>query len=415
MLSNPLRKSYPRSCFDALAFALCCFPFLFASLCVAQNHDVLCREGSGSFQAEFHTGVTVQVMAVRAGELANRTCEATLSWDKHSLVVAARAPQIDLDTFAVDLGLGVPVATFQVKKSPNDCCMEYQVYSLEKPPRLLRTLTGGDSFSAADTDLDGRLEIWTSDAASVDGFENLSLAELDSGPTIVLRFAHGDLLDVSSEFQSYFDLKIAELRSRLDSADLHDFKSSDGKLSPGSSFSAERLHRLRHTKAKILEIIWSYLYSGREQHAWELLSEMWPPADLARIHAAILYARAHGISAQVNGVSKGPPESRKKRAQIFDAIAKSATGKLEVTPPEPIMLRRPPLAGPADKDLSQSELLLELVIDAAGKVRAVEPAGKAQSASANLTYIATGWKFIPAFRAGQAVASRMRLAVSLRQ
>jgi hypothetical protein len=313
------------------------------------------------------------------------------------------------------LGLGVPVATFQVKKSPNDCCMEYQVYSLEKPPRLLRTLTGGDSFSAADTDLDGRLEIWTNDAASVDGFENLSLAELDSGPTIVLRFAHGDLLDVSSEFQSYFDLEIAELRNQLDSADLHDFKRSDGKLSADSSYSAQRLRRLRNTKAKILRIIWSYLYSGREQRAGELLSEMWPPADLARIHAAILNARAHGIRAQVNGVSKAPPESRKKRAQIFNAVAKSATGKLEVTPPEPIMLRRPPLAGPADKDLSQSELLLDLVIDAAGKVRAVEPAGKAQSASANLTYIATGWKFIPAFRAGQAVASRMRLAVSLRQ
>ena len=182
MLSDSLRKWHVRFCFDALPLALCCFPFLFASLCPAQNHEVLCREGSGSFQAGFPTGVNVQVTAARTGELATRTCAATLSWEKHSLPVTASAPQVDLDSFGVDLGLGVPVATFQVKKSANDCCMEYQIYSLEKPPRLLRTLTGGDFFSAADTDLDGRVEIWTHDAASADSFENLSLGELDSGP-----------------------------------------------------------------------------------------------------------------------------------------------------------------------------------------------------------------------------------------
>ncbi|PYX96156.1 MAG: hypothetical protein DMG71_06860 [Acidobacteria bacterium] len=413
MLSDSLRKWQVRFCFDALPLALCCFPFLFASLCPAQNHEVLCREGSGSFQAGFPTGVNVQVTAARTGELATRTCAATLSWEKHSLPVTASAPQVDLDSFGVDLGLGVPVATFQVKKSANDCCMEYQIYSLEKPPRLLRTLTGGDFFSAADTDLDGRVEIWTHDAASADSFENLSLGELDSGPTIVLRFAHGELLDVSSEFRSYFDHDIVELRRELNSDDLLNFKSSDGKLS--SSLSAERLHEMRGAKAKILEIIWAYLYSGREQQAWELLGEMWPPADLARIHAAILSMRAHGITAQVNGVSKAAPGTRKKRAQIFDAVTKSQSGKLEVIPPEPIMLRRPPLEATADKDLPQSELLLELVIDAAGKVRKVEPAGKAKSVDPNLIYTATGWKFIPAFKAGQAVASRMRLAVSPRQ
>ena len=77
---------------------------------------------------------------------------------------------------------------------------------------------------------------------------------------------------MSSEFQPDFDREIAELRKELDSDDLRDFKSSDGKLSP--SLSAERLHELRGVKAKILEMIWAYLYSGREQKAWELLAEM---------------------------------------------------------------------------------------------------------------------------------------------
>jgi len=293
--------------------------------------------------------------------------------------------------------------------------MQYQVYSLEKPPRLLRTVTGGDFFSAADTDLDGRVEIWTNDAAAVEGFENLGPAELDAAPTIVLRFVHGELLDASSEFQPHFDREIAGLRKELDSDGLRDFKSSDGKLSPNASFSAERLHHLRGVKAKILEIVCGYLYSGREQQAWSALTEMWPAADVARIHAAILNARARGVSTQVNGVSNARPGNRQKRVQIFDAIRESASEKLEVTPPAPIMLRRPPLVGTPNKDLPQSELLLELVIDSAGKVRSAKPAGKAKSVDAVLIHAVNGWKFIPAFKAGRAIASRMRLAVSLRQ
>jgi hypothetical protein len=386
-----------------------------SSLCRAQGHDVVCSDGSGSFEAEFHGGVIVQVRAARNGKLATRACEATLGWNKQSVIVATGASRLDLDAFGVDLGLGVPVAAFQVKKSDSECCMEYQIYSLERPPRLLRTITGGDFFRAADTDLDGRVEIWTDDAGAVGGFENLAVTELRVAPTIVLRFAHGELLDVSSEFHPYFDHEIAGLRKELDSEDLRDFKGSDGKLSPDARFSAERLHRLRGAKAKILEIVWCYLYSGREHEAWRSLAEMWPTVDVDRIRAAILRARARGISAQVNGVSAGGSGTRTKRATIFDATSGSAGSKPEVIPPEPILLWRPTLSGSPEQGLPQAELLLELVIDSAGKVRSAEPTGKTKSGDADLIHAATGWKFIPALKGGRAVASRMRLAVSLRQ
>ena len=398
----------------ALVLVLCCFSWVTSVLCSAQDHDVLCSDGSGSFQAEFHTGVSVQVKATRTEELATRTCEAALRWDKQSLIVAANVSQLDVDAFGVDLGLGAPAAGFQVKKSSASCCMEYEIYSLEKPPRLLRTLTGGDFFSAADSDLDGRVEIWTDDAAAVDGFENLSLAELGSPPVVVLRFLRGHLLDVSSEFQTYFDREIEELRKELDSDLLRDFKASDGKLSPTTPISAERIHRLRVVKARVLEIVWAYLYSGREQRAWSSLTDMWPEADADRIHAAILNARGRGISAQVDGVSKAPQRNR-KRAQVFDAIGESSSGKLEVVPPEPILLRGPALAGTSSKDLQQSEVLLQLLIDSAGKVRSAEPAGKPKIVDPLLIHAATTWKFIPAFKTGRPVASRMRLAVSLTQ
>lgn len=144
--------------------------------CRAQSREALCSHGSANFEAEFRTGVKLRLGAARktAGGLATRVCEATLSWDKQETIVTATASQLDVDAFGTDLGLGVAVVAFQVKQSDTECCMAYQIYSLQKPPGLLRAVTGGSFFSASDTDLDGRVEIWTDDAAAVDGFENLA-------------------------------------------------------------------------------------------------------------------------------------------------------------------------------------------------------------------------------------------------
>ena len=309
-------------------------------------------------------------------------------------------------------GLGIPVTTFQVKKSASQCCNEYQVYSLAKPPRLLRVIDGGDFFSAADVDLDGRVEIWTHDAAALENFEHLSVAEFDSAPTIILRFEHGQLLEVSSEFRDYFDREISAIRKELDPDDLRDFRTSDGSLSD-PRLSLEHLHRLRNVKAKILEMVWNYLYSGREEEAWGALSRMWPSSDISRIQTSITSARARGIRSQTAASSSGPRKQGRK-VHIFDAITRSRTGMLEVTPPRPIMLHRPAPAATQNKDLLASETLLLLVIDSAGKVRSVEPASKVQL-DQGLINAAYSWKFIPAFKNGHAVASRIRLESSLRQ
>jgi len=409
---------------SAVALALSLLSCLTATVCHAQSHDVICRDGAGDFDTEFHTGVKVHVGAARNGELATRVCEATLSWTNQNLVITAAAAQVDVDALGVDLGLAVPVVAFQVKKSTPECCMVYEIYSLRTPPVLLRTITGGEFFSAADTDLDGRVEIWTDDAASVEGFENLLLSDLDFAPPMVLRFVRGRLLDVSSEFQPYFDQKIAEERAKLSSQDLGDFKSSDGRLAATATFPADRLFHLQRLKVKVLEIVWSYLYSGREQEAWRSLAEMWPASDVDRIRAAILNARARGIRGQVDGVSKAIPNGRESHAKIFDATTivvempgvtpKDVTPKLEITPPKPILMQRPPPLTAYELGLAQSESNLKLVIDSAGKVRSAEMLGNGQ-VDEGLMGSTSKWKFIPAFSADQPVASRIFLGVSLKR
>jgi hypothetical protein len=409
----------------AVALGLFLLSCMTARVCHAQSRDVVCRDGAGDFAAEFPTGVRAHVGATRNLELAARACDATLSWGDQNLVVTTATSQLDIDAFGVDLGVGAPVAAFQVKKSRADCCMEYRIYSLREPPALVRSIKGGQFFSAADTDLDGRVEIWTNDAASVEGFENLRLSELDFAPPIVLRFTRGRLLDASAEFQSYFDQKIADERAKLNPQDLGDFKNSDGKLASAAAVPADQFSHLRRAKVKVLEIVWSYLYSGRENEAWSSLAEMWPAEDSDRIRAAILNVRARGIRAQVDGVSTPVPAGRDVHARIFDGTTSVAATpgltpngvkpKPEITPPKAILMERPPPATASERELAQSESALELVIDSAGKVRSAEVLGSAQSIDEGLIKSTSNWKFIPAYSEGEPVASRILLGVSLKR
>ena len=386
-----------------------------AGVCRAQNRDVLCNHGTGNFYAEFRSGVSVRVDAARNGELAARLCRAVLSWQNQELVIADRVLQVDVDALGANIGLGTPVIAFQVKKSEG-CCVDYEIYSLQKPPKVLRTITGADFFSAADTDLDGEVEIWTDDAAAVDGFDGLAVGQMDFAPTVVLRFTGGKLLDVSTEFQSYFDDKIAKLRADLSPQDLRDFKTSDARLPAPVPFTVEGLHRrdhLQNVKIKALEIVWSYLYSGRDEAAWNALAEFWPAEDAGRARAAILSARSRGIRSQVDGVSTELAASRKSHVSIYDGIHETEKGKRGVILPQPILLRRPPPLGPAQQGLAVGEVLLYLVIDSAGKVRSAEQADDAKWFDVGLQGATANWKFIPAFQGEQAVACRVAFAVTM--
>jgi hypothetical protein len=426
--SQPLDRALSarfRFRFGPAALAVFFLSFLTPNVCYAQSHDVVCREGVGDFEAEFLTGVKVRVGPERFGDLESRVCSAAVSWGDQNLVIADSASQADVDAFGVDLGVGQLVTALQVKKSKAECCMEYRIYSLRAPPVLLRTITGGEFFSAADTDLDGRIEIWTDDAATVEGFENLRLRDLDFAPPMVLRFVHGRLLDSSSEFQPFYDQKIADERAKLNLQDLGDFKSSDGKLASPAALPAGWLFRLRNVKIKVLEIAWSYLYSGREEEAWRSLAEMWPAADLNRIRAEILSARARGIRSQVDGLSTPVSSGSKNHTKIFDGtVVVSATPgvtpngvkpKEEITPPKAILMERPPPVTAVEIELAQSESTLKLVIDSAGKVRSVEVLGTVQSVDAGLVKSTANWKFIPAFSNGEPVASQIFLGVSLKR
>lgn len=354
---------------------------------LAQPHRTLCNQGDHGFSARLPSGISVTVGPPHTSSFAVRTCTAEILSGKRKLTVAEDVQQADLDMFGVDLNGAGPVAAFQLKKSPNTCCLSYEIYSLLGAPHLIRTLTGG-FFNAADTDLDGRIEIWAEDGQAVDGLEGLPAASFDFLPTYVLRFENNRLLDATPEFAAHFDEVIQDLRAKISAPQLMDFKQSDGKLS-FSTAEVERLHNLRATKIAVLEIVWNYLYSGREEDAWKSLREMWPATDLDRIHLAIAGRRRNGILTQIDG-STDPPAG-KKHATIFEETA--------VSPAQPIDMFGPPLESSFPR-----HVFLDLVIDSAGKVRSVTPEA--------MSYVRE-WKFVPAQKRGHSVASRLDLSVSL--
>ena len=401
---------------------------------------LVCDKGDGGFHGKLPASVpnhdiAITVEAAKKNGFAARSCQAKITWAKHELVVAPDAAQVDIDVMGADLGLGSLVVAFQLKASETDPQIKYEIYSLNKPPQLLRTITGDDYFSAADTMLDGSVEIWTTDAAAIRGFEGLPPGAFDSAPTVVLRFEKKKLIDVSSEFRPYFDREIKTLHSQLSAQQLSDFKQSDGKLPNEQWMKDHHPQGLLATKVKVLEIVWCYLYSGREQEAWKTLAEMWPPSDLNRIRTAIVDAQARGLRAQVDGVSHNVlPLRQAQRGEIYERVGSdsgfSSPSQYEHyehsehadTAPLQILLRIPPAQNA--KHWAEAKQM-ELVVDEAGKVRsarimtplldkdAVPQAGNAPSAEFNKDWVAAaaGWKYIPAFKLGRPKAFRSMLLV----
>jgi hypothetical protein len=386
----------------------------------------VCQNGVGEYSAKSIDGVNVHVGARKVQGFASRECESILSWKDQQIIAVTNAWQVDVDALDIDLGLGAPVLAIQIKPTAVTRYATYQIYSLHKPPQLLKEITGGDNYSAADTDLDGHIEIWTHDAAAVDGLENIPLKAYDFPPVVALRFEKHRLLDVSSQFVAEYNKQIAAARAELSPDQLSQFKATDGTLAKAVSASPGEMHNLMRTKIGVLEIVFAYLYSGREDQAWLTLHDLWPATDYDRIHAAIVAARARGILKQVDGADTEKPRS-KHNIPVFAANVPgnapdpstyaSHTAGSSVAPVavSPLMIAdTPPVAidmymkrtsdgggGPLEERTK-----VHLIIDDAGKVHSIEFEGPTNERIKGAT---AGWRFIPAHNQGHPVASSLEM------
>ena len=157
------------------------------------------------------------------------------------------------------------------------CCYTYAIVSLGETPVILRPIRNETPFFFFKDAASRQFRIFTSDGA-FDYFDGMCHA-CAPFPRLVLQVDESGLHDVSANFVEQYDSEIALARAKIAEGDIQKFVASDFK----------------DAKAVVLEIVFSYLYSGREAEAWQTLAEMWPAADRERIKALIVKTRAHGL------------------------------------------------------------------------------------------------------------------------
>lgn len=169
------------------------------------------------------------------------------------------------------------------------CCYRYWIVSLGSSPKLVKEIRNQTGI-AFENDADARVVLNTADGG-FDYFDDLPHVYAPM-PEVYLQLEGHDLRDVSAQFVQRYDKTIAEARQSLTPERIEAFRAgSQATSDSNSSFE---------TKAQVLRIVLSYLYSGRDQQAWNALDEMWPAADRERIAKLIVETRARGILAQTS-------------------------------------------------------------------------------------------------------------------
>jgi hypothetical protein len=186
-------------------------------------------------------------------------------------------------------GDGKPDVVIEASSGGARCCLQYAIVSLD-PPRVLARLH--NAYAIDFNEIGGRVILSTQDGA-FDFFQGFY--EPSPRADVFLRFDGNKLEDVSSEFRDEYDQQIAKARQRLTKPELDQFRTA------GPSPQKPEVH------AAVVTIVVEYLYSGREQQAWQTFGEMWPAATQQRVKQLILDTRARGLASQLGRNGKSQP------------------------------------------------------------------------------------------------------------
>jgi len=188
-------------------------------------------------------------------------------------------------------GDGLPDAIVEGYSGGAHCCWTYWFVSLGQPPEVYLKLENERDI-AIDTSTPGHTYIRTQDGA-FDYFDGLCHA-CTSFPTVILELQGEVLSDAGWSFVAEYDRDIAKARHEFEYEDDGEEFAALSKYVPGLGAKYNR------AKAAALTVVLAYLYSGREDQAWQALDAMWPVNDRARIKDLILNTRAQGILSQTS-------------------------------------------------------------------------------------------------------------------
>jgi hypothetical protein len=249
--------------------------------------------GSEQYRQPHHFGgYVVQILpgpAPRGHERFEFRCLGTITPPQGVRKVVAKDWTMALDPISgIDInGDGKPEVVLDGHTSGAHCCYEYWIASLSKPPKLVRQIRSTLPVVFQKSSPAG-VEIRIPEAA----FQYFMLPANDAViPLVIVRLEGNQLTDISSQYQQEYDEKISEARSELTTADLEKFRQS--------RYNDKLFTDQLPTVKRVLTVVLSYLYSGREAQAWQALEEMWPASDQTRVKAVILERRSRGVLNQL--------------------------------------------------------------------------------------------------------------------
>ena len=153
----------------------------------------------------------------------------------------------------------------------------YKIVNLSEPPVVLPAIENEAPFYFFQDTASHSYRIMTTDG----GFHNFDGMCFDCSPfpRVVLRADKDGLHDVSADFVEQYNSEIALARAKIGEGGIAKFLEAD----------------FRDARNVVLEIVFAYLYSGREAEAWQTLDQMWPAKDRERVKSLIVKTHAEGL------------------------------------------------------------------------------------------------------------------------
>lgn len=184
-------------------------------------------------------------------------------------------------------GDGIPDLVLAGYSGGLHCCYVYEIVSLERRPRVLHSFQNPVPIKF-ERQPDGTTLI-----RAVDGvFDYFIVPHSDAViPQVLLKLQGNDLVDVSANYPDLYDREIQQARSQITSDELEKLRTADYR----NKLYTDHVS----TVHKVLTIVLDYVYSGREDKAWQALDEMWPAGDVSRIKSLILERRHRGLLANL--------------------------------------------------------------------------------------------------------------------
>ena len=167
------------------------------------------------------------------------------------------------------------------------CCYVYEIVSLGHTPKVVHTFSDPVPMTF-EKQADGTALI-----RAVDGvFDYFLVPHTDAVmPQVILKLNGSDLVDVSSQHPEVYDKEIEQARGELTADAIDKLRKSNYR----KNLYTDQIPTVR----RVLTIVLDYVYSGREEKAWQTLDEMWPATDVSRVKSLIGERRHRGMLASL--------------------------------------------------------------------------------------------------------------------